>query len=104
MGTDTLWTRPSPTSVVEASAAAPQKAPAPQEELEVCDAHMHCWDQHEKVSKFNNHILGDCGSYLPDDYRKDLLYTPGTLKLRSCVHVEAFPTDQVEETRWLDSL
>merc|ERR1711953_1478270 len=74
------------------------------EELEVCDAHMHCWDQHEKVSKFNNHILGDCGSYLPDDYRKDLLYTPGTLKLRSCVHVEAFPTDQVEETRWLDSL
>jgi predicted TIM-barrel fold metal-dependent hydrolase len=74
------------------------------EELQVCDAHMHCWDQLEKVTKFNNPILGECGSYLPDDYRKDLLYTPGTMKLRSCVHVEAFPTDQVEETRWLDSL
>jgi predicted TIM-barrel fold metal-dependent hydrolase len=74
------------------------------EELEVCDAHMHCWDQLEKVTKFNNQILGDCGTYLPEDYRSDLLYNPGKLKLRSCVHVEAFPTDQVEETRWLDSL
>lgn len=73
-------------------------------ELQVCDAHMHCWDQHEKVSKFNNHILGDCGTYLPEDYRKDIQYSAGTLKLRSCVHVEAFPTDQVQETRWIDSL
>lgn len=74
------------------------------EELQVCDAHMHCWDQLEKVTKFNNQILGDCGTYLPEDYRRDLLYTEGTLTLRSCVHVEAFPTDQVEETRWIDSL
>lgn len=72
--------------------------------LEVCDCHMHCWDQFEKVTKFNNHILGDCGTYLPQDYRSDLLYTPGTMALRSLVHVEAFPTDQVEETRWIDSL
>jgi len=74
------------------------------EELQVCDAHMHCWDQLEKVTKFNNPILGDCGTYLPEDYRADLQYGPGKLKLRSCVHVEAFPTDQVEETRWIASL
>ena len=35
---------------------------------------------------------------------EDLQYTAGTLKLRSSVHVEAFPTDQVEETRWIASL
>jgi len=72
--------------------------------LQVCDAHMHCWDQQEKVTKFNNHILGDCGSYLPSDYREDMQLIGGELKLRSCVHVEAFPTDQVEETRWIQSL
>jgi len=70
------------------------------EELVICDAHMHVWDQLETVSKFNNHILGDCGTYLPQDYRKDLQCP----KLRACVHVEAFPTNLVEETRWVDSL
>lgn len=74
------------------------------EVLQVCDPHMHCWDQHEKVTKFNNHILGDCGTYLPDDYCADMQLLGGTLQLRSCVHVEAFPTDQVEETRWVQSL
>jgi len=77
---------------------------SPHEVLQVCDAHMHCWDKLEKVTKFNNHVLGDCGTYLPEDYRADLLYTKGELKLRSLVHVEAFPTDQVEETRWIQSL
>jgi len=77
---------------------------AEEEEIRVCDAHMHCWDQLEKVTKFNNHILGDCGTYLPEDYGKDLQAPRHKLTLRSVVHVEAFPTDQVAETRWLDSL
>lgn len=75
------------------------------EGLLVCDAHMHCWDETEKVSKFNNHILSPCGTYLPEDYRNDML-GPGrkAVRLRAAVHVEAFPTDQVEETRWITSL
>lgn len=76
---------------------------AQKDEFFVCDAHMHCWDQLEKVTTFNNHILGDCGTYLPADYREDLVL-PEDFKLRSCVHVEAFPDDQVKETQWIDSL
>lgn len=82
--------------------AAESASPEPISELAVCDSHIHCWDQLEKVSKFNNHVLGDCGSYLPEDYLKDMGH--GNIKLQSCVHVEAFPTDQVQETKWIDSL
>lgn len=68
--------------------------------LVVCDCHMHCWDQLERTSKFNNHILGECGTYLPEDYARDM----SLVKVRSVVHVEAFPTDQVQETAFLESL
>merc|ERR1712107_138482 len=89
------------------------------ERIIVCDAHMHCWDEHgigareevpEEVRRrrraegFNNQILGQCGTYLPEDYLKDMVLEGGELELRSIVHVEAFPTDQVKETEWVDSL
>ena len=46
----------------------------------------------------NNHILGEAGVYLPADYAADMEGIP----LRGCVHVEAFPTDQLLEVTWLE--
>ena len=46
----------------------------------------------------NNHILGEAGVYLPADYAADLEGIP----FKGCVHVEAFPTNQVQEAQWIE--